>query len=263
MNSKVVVHSHPLHPMLIPFPFAFLTAATVADVARLRGGPRSWTLIGGYLGIAGVATALLAAVPGFIDYLFVVPPRSSGKKRATQHMAGTLSAVALFAAAVWLRGAPEFPASGVVAGFEVAGLAALAFGGWLGGTLVYRNQIGIDHRYANAGRWREQTFERGKDEPLVVATADELKVNQMKLLHINGRRVVLARTEDGYVAFEDRCTHRGGPLADGALICGTVQCPWHGSQFNTTTGTVKQGPAKQKIDTYKVTERGGEVWMTR
>ena len=31
--------------------------------------------------------------------------------------------------------------------------------------------------------------------------------------------------EKGYVAFSDYCTHKGASLADGALICGTVQCP--------------------------------------
>jgi len=40
----------------------------------------------------------------------------------------------------------------------------------------------------------------------------------------------------------DRCTHRGGPLSDGVLMCGTVQCPWHGSQFDVKTVEVKCGP---------------------
>ena len=62
-------------------------------------------------------------------------------------------------------------------------------------------------------------------------------VNQMKLVHVDEARIVVARTEDGYAAFQDRCTHRGGPPI-GALICGTVQCPWHGSQFDVQTGEV-------------------------
>ena len=95
--------------------------------------------------------------------------------------------------------------------------------------------------------------------PLVLARTYEMVVYQMKLLHVPGRRIVLARTEQGYVAFDDRCTHRGGPLADGVLICGTVQCPWHGSQFDTRTGAVKAGPAKDTIATYRVEVADGEV----
>ena len=123
----------------------------------------------------------------------------------------------------------------------------MSVAGFLGGTLVYRNQIAIDHRYANAGRWQE-AGPRGQPRPEVGGRASG--VNQMKLVHVDEARIVVARTEDGYAAFQDRCTHRGGPLSDGALICGTVQCPWHGSQFDVQTGEVKCGPAEVKIKTY-------------
>jgi nitrite reductase/ring-hydroxylating ferredoxin subunit len=74
-------------------------------------------------------------------------------------------------------------------------------------------------------------------------------------------RIVLARTESGHMAFDDRCTHKGGPLSDGVLACGTVQCPWHGSQFEVATGAVARGPARHPIDTYDVAERDGRVWI--
>ena len=81
----------------------------------------------------------------------------------------------------------------------------------------------------------------------------------MKLLHVGGRRIVLARTETGYVAFDDRCTHKGGSLAAGVMIGGVVQCPWHGSQFDCRNGGVKAGPAKDPIATYQVSESDGKV----
>jgi len=62
------------------------------------------------------------------------------------------------------------------------------------------------------------------------------------------------------VAFSDHCTHKGGPLTDGVLIGRTVQCPWHGSQFDTHTGRVIAGPAKNKIDVYNIDIRG-EVYI--
>jgi len=40
-----------------------------------------------------------------------------------------------------------------------------------------------------------------------------------------------------------------------------VQCPWHGSQFDLRTGRVVAGPAQNKIMTYKVAIRGGEVYV--
>jgi nitrite reductase/ring-hydroxylating ferredoxin subunit len=74
----------------------------------------------------------------------------------------------------------------------------------------------------------------------------------MKLVHAGDTRIAVARTATGYAAFQDRCTHKGGPLSDGVLMCGRVQCPWHGSQFDVRTGEVKAGPAEQKIETYEI-----------
>jgi nitrite reductase/ring-hydroxylating ferredoxin subunit len=78
-------------------------------------------------------------------------------------------------------------------------------------------------------------------------------------VHAGGTRVAVGRTGKGYVAFQDRCTHRGGPLSDGVLMCGTVQCPWHGSQFDVHTGEVKAGPAEQKIETYGPTSGSAPI----
>jgi nitrite reductase/ring-hydroxylating ferredoxin subunit len=203
---------------------------------------------------------VVAAIPGFIDYLYVVPPKSSGRRRATMHMAVNLGAVAAFALVIVLRGGPGGAAGPALLVVELLGLGLLTSGGWMGGTLVYRNQIGVDHRYAGAGKWKEARLS-DQTGPVRVGGADELEVDQMKLLRIDGRRIVLARTEQGLVAFDDRCTHRGGSLAGGAMICGTVQCPWHGSQFDATTGAVKAGPAEEPIPTFAVEERDGETWI--
>jgi uncharacterized membrane protein len=86
MKSKAVALGHPIHPMLIPFPFAFLTGAVLFDAAGWFRDVPSWWTTGGHLSLAGIATALLAAIPGLIDYLYTVPPDSSGKARATRRV---------------------------------------------------------------------------------------------------------------------------------------------------------------------------------
>jgi nitrite reductase/ring-hydroxylating ferredoxin subunit/uncharacterized membrane protein len=257
MKSHAAVASHPIHAMLIPFPLAFLAGAVVFDAVALVGGlPTFWT-VGHYMAAAGIVMALIAAVPGLIDYLETVPPKSSAKQRATVHMTVNLTAVAIFALA-WLSRSMALP-SWRVLGFEAIAGATLGVGGWLGGTLVYRNQIGVDHRYAHAGRWREESVAVRPGDVITVAHVEELKVGQMKLVHLNDRRIVLARTASGYAAFADRCTHKGGSLADGCLIDTVVQCPWHGSQFEVTSGTVHAGPAKQEIGIYAVRVDGNDI----
>jgi nitrite reductase/ring-hydroxylating ferredoxin subunit/uncharacterized membrane protein len=259
LKSKAVLLGHPLHPMLIPFPFAFLIGTFVFDtIGWILDAPSLWTT-GAYLGLAGIATAILAAAPGLVDYFYTVPPKSSAKARATKHMVANLSAVVLFAAAWWMRGAADVrPAISQLA-LEALALAALGAGGYMGGSLVTRNLIGVDHRYARAGKWQESRVDARPNVPVVVAKRDELEIDQMKLLHVGEQRIVLARTDNGYVAFDDRCTHRGGSLAGGVMICGTVQCLWHGSQFDVSSGRVKAGPAETDIRVYRVDEDGNDV----
>lgn len=259
MRTKASLRGHSIHQILIPFPIAFLYGALIFDVlGTAMNRPELWTT-GGHLALAGIVGALIAAGPGLIDYLHSVPPRSSAKKRATKHMAVNLTGVVLVALAVWVR-----PESSVPPGFATLALEAIAVGlitagGWMGGTLVNRNQIGVDHRYAGAGKWQETELSSSDGEFIEVAKADELEVDQMKLVHVDDVRVVVGRTEEGWVAFADHCTHRGGSLADGVMICGTVQCPWHGSQFDVKTGSVKAGPAERSIAVYEVEEVGGSV----
>jgi nitrite reductase/ring-hydroxylating ferredoxin subunit len=174
-------------------------------------------------------------------------------------MVANLTAVALFAGAWWIRGGAATRPDTIVLGLEVLGLGLLGAGGYMGGTLVTRNLIGVDHRYAHAGKWREETIEARPGQAVAVARRDELQVDQMMLLRAGQKRIVLARTKMGYVAFDDRCTHKGGSLAGGVMMCGTVQCLWHGSQFDVSTGKVKAGPAKKGIAVYRVTEEDGEV----
>jgi nitrite reductase/ring-hydroxylating ferredoxin subunit/uncharacterized membrane protein len=263
MRTFANFKGHSLHPMLIPFPIAFLTATVVCDAVGWWSGVAEWARTGAWLSMAGIGTALVAAIPGVLDYFFSVPPQSSGKRRATIHMAVNLSAVGLFAAS-WLfrRGGIELQPSLLLVLFELAGFGLLMVGGWLGGTLVNRNFLGPEHRYARAGKWREQRLEHRAGEPVRVCSIDELEVDQMRLLHLGGKRIVLARSEKGYSAFQDRCTHKGGSLADGVLICGRVQCLWHGSQFDVDNGQVKAGPAKESIELYRVEEREGFVYLT-
>jgi nitrite reductase/ring-hydroxylating ferredoxin subunit/uncharacterized membrane protein len=242
--------------MLIPFPFAFLTGALLFDAASRLFDKPEFGATGRHLTAAGIGAGLVAAVPGAIDYFTSVPPKSSANERAIKHALSNVSALALFTASWFLRRGRRPTGDSLSA--QIAGVGLLSAGGYMGGTLVYRNQIGVDHRYANAGKWQEESAEPTGDS-LVVAGAADLELNQMRLVHAQGQRVAIGRTEDGYRAFDDRCTHKGGPLSDGALICGTVQCPWHGSQFDVTTGEVKCGPASDPIDTHRVEASDGQL----
>jgi nitrite reductase/ring-hydroxylating ferredoxin subunit len=43
------------------------------------------------------------------------------------------------------------------------------------------------------------------------------------------------------------------------MMCGRVQCPWHGSQFDVASGAVKAGPAEEAIETFPVERTGDRI----
>jgi len=247
MRSYASIKGHPVHPMLVVYPFAFLTGAFGFNLAGTAARRRDVANVSQYLLPTGIAAGLIAATPGLLDYTHSVPPASSGKDRATRHALLNSAALGLFTMS-WLLGKSRRRQLLPLA-MQAAGSAAMCVAGYLGGTLVYRNQIGVDHRYANAGQWKEDTRENAGAAALAFSGAS-VGVDQMKLVHVDEERIVVARTESGLKAFSDRCTHKGGPLSDGALICGKVQCPWHGSQFDVATGKVVCGPATEDIQVY-------------
>lgn len=257
MRSRASIKSHPIHPILISFPIAFFTGTFIADIISVVSDQINLAGTVRYLNIAAIGFALLAAVPGIIDYIYTVPPKSSAKKRATSHALLNVTTILLFTLVYFKR--DEFSTQ-VIIGIEALAMITLGIAGWHGGTLVYRNQIGVDPRYADAGKWKEE-YINGETMPVKVASSGELKLNQMKLVHVNGKRIVIARAEHGYVAFDDRCPHKGGSLAGGSMICGTVQCPWHGSQFSVETGIVKAGPSKDAISCYRIEEANGNLML--
>jgi nitrite reductase/ring-hydroxylating ferredoxin subunit/uncharacterized membrane protein len=251
--------NHAIHPALIPFPFAFLFGAAAFNLAgRMLHEPALWTT-GGHLAVAGAAAAVLAAIPGLVDFVYTVPPKSTGKARAARHGIANVTALVLIAGSYWLRGSADSEPTITTLAMDIVGAAVLCYAGWLGGTLVSRNLISVDHRYANAGKWSEERVEPSKGKGVQVATVDELEEGQMKLIRANGKRIALARTPGGYAAFDDRCTHRGGSLAGGVLIDGVVQCLWHGSQFECESGKVRCGPAKKPVRTFDVETEGKSV----
>ena len=55
------------------------------------------------------------------------------------------------------------------------------------------------------------------------------------------------------------CSHAGGPLHKGRLLGDEVECPWHGSRFCLTDGSVRRGPATYPQPAYEVQVSGGQV----
>src|SRR5205085_11520058 len=92
-ESTAKIANHPLHPMLIPFPIAFLVGTLVSDLAFIGTGDAFWARASIWLIGAAIVMALLAALAGFTD--FFGEPRIRSLTDAWYHMLGNLTAVVI------------------------------------------------------------------------------------------------------------------------------------------------------------------------
>jgi nitrite reductase/ring-hydroxylating ferredoxin subunit len=76
-------------------------------------------------------------------------------------------------------------------------------------------------------------------------------------------KICVANVEGKYYAIGNVCTHMGGPLAEGKLEGNVVQCPWHGSRFDITTGKVLRPSAVREEPTYEVKVEDNNTILVR
>jgi uncharacterized membrane protein len=131
--------------MLVVFPLGLLSTSVVWDICRLATGRASWGLISFWTIVAGVVGALLAAVPGFIDWL-AIPRGTRARTVGLYHMIINLVVVGLFVLSLILRAAA--PGGYAAAGFGRMllgwiGVVLALVSGWLGGELIETHGVSV------------------------------------------------------------------------------------------------------------------------
>ena len=143
MESRAKLLGHPIHQMLIVFPFGLLAMAVVFDVIAVAAGQGYWSEIAYRMIAAGVITGVIAAPFGLIDWS-AVPSHTRAKRIGALHGGGNVVVLLLFGAS-WLMcgAAPQEPSSAALVLSFAGGVLALMTG-WLGGELVDRLSVGVD-----------------------------------------------------------------------------------------------------------------------
>lgn len=216
---------HPLHPVLTDIPMGAWTTAMVLDATSdHRDGYDRAAETAIAVGLAG---AVGSAVTGLTDW----SDTDGGTRRlGLIHGLLNLTATSFYVASLFARrrGAQKAGRS-----YSAVGYALVMAGAYLGGSLVFKDQIGVN-RAANAEL--PETFTR-------VARFDELPESQPTAADYRGTPIVLIRRANETFALMARCAHAGGPLAEGKFDGDTIKCPWHGSTFDIATGDVVTGPS--------------------
>lgn len=141
MKDRVRVGNHPVHPMLIPFPIGLWIFSLVADFIFRAGDNPAWSTVAYYSMAGGIIGAIVAAIPGFLDYLAMGPSRT--KSIALRHMILNVVALLLFIWNFALR-EPGAPVSGFPFFLSIIGVLFILVSGWLGGHMVYVHGMAVD-----------------------------------------------------------------------------------------------------------------------
>ena len=234
---------HPLHSAITDVPIGTLTLAVVFDVLDMRVAADIALL-------ATVLVMLAAAVSGAADY---VDTDSTARTRATLHSTLMVVGLVLVVLSLVIR------ATGPVDRLLPIVLSIVAFlvvnaGAFVGGEVVYAfgNMVNR-HAFRCAGaKWIALDVGDVTDiAALPEATPTKARAGINDLL--------LVRMGSTVHALHATCAHAGGPLPQGTVVDGCIECPWHGSRFRLNDGHVARGPALYDQPAYEIraAEGGG------
>lgn len=144
MLSKVRIGTHPLHPILILIPAGAFVNVLILDIVYLISGSTPWWQATPPLLLVGVIGGLVAAIPGFVDFLTVVRAQNAQGPAAVHGILNVL-VVAIFAWNTVVRWTAEVPPGRASLGFwlTIVGSALLAVAGWFGWKLVQEYHVGV------------------------------------------------------------------------------------------------------------------------
>jgi uncharacterized membrane protein len=142
--SKAAIGRHPIHPMLVPLPIGFFVSSLLLDLAFWASPNTSVAMVSAWLVAAGLATGLLAAVAGIIDFLGSADIRAL--YHAWYHLVGNVAALALALLSFILRANSGPEAAVLPWGVLLSAVivALLVFTGWHGGEMVFGHGAGME-----------------------------------------------------------------------------------------------------------------------
>jgi nitrite reductase/ring-hydroxylating ferredoxin subunit len=91
----------------------------------------------------------------------------------------------------------------------------------------------------------------------------DFSVGSIKKVQVGGEDALVANVGGSLYAITSTCTHRGGPLHEGQIDGTVVICPWHGGQFDLTTGKVVSPPPMRGETSFEVKVQDSEVLLKK
>jgi nitrite reductase/ring-hydroxylating ferredoxin subunit/uncharacterized membrane protein len=237
---------HPLHPVLTDIPVGAWTLAMVFDALDGLGGSKDLRAGADVAVGIGLLGALGSAITGATDW-----SETDGRARTIGLLHGLLNvgATALYATSFFMRKSRKQRSQGIA--FSMLGYAIASASAYLGGHLVFGEQIGVDHT-ATPDATQPEKF-------TAVIAEDKLAEDTPTRVEVKDTAIVLVKRANRIFALSATCPHLGGPLDEGKLVGDAIQCPWHASELALEDGHVVNGPATFPARCYEVRIRKGMV----
>lgn len=258
---------HPLHPLLVHFPIGLFAFSFLLDLGSLLAKPAPALVSGAYYTMLfGIIMAIFAAIPGVVDWTDIRDDRLA-KKTATAHAWLNVTALVLYMMNAWIR-SHEMNASQTAwlpFLFSFVGIVLISISGYLGGTLIYDEGIGVGRhrRYNQTPQCTVQASPYSSTgngmHSFKVGETTELCEGETLRVEAGGFVLAVVKASGEFYAFQEFCTHRYGPLSEGILCGFEIECPWHRSRFDVRSGEVTQGPAAVSLKTFPVRVEGTDI----
>lgn len=96
-----------------------------------------------------------------------------------------------------------------------------------------------------------------------ITQADNIPLREGRSVRLGDDEIAIFNLGDRYVAVDNSCPHRGGPLCDGIVSGDTVVCPLHGWKISLDTGDILKPDVCIKVGTYPVSVEDGIIRLQR
>ena len=94
-----------------------------------------------------------------------------------------------------------------------------------------------------------------------IASKAEIPAGTGKVVEVGGKAVAVFNCDGSFYAMDNTCKHRGGPLGEGSFAGTTVSCPWHGWEYDVTSGVCQMDPSI-KVQTFDVKVDGDDILVS-
>lgn len=154
MQSKVTIGGYPIHPMLVAFPIASYVGTLLCFIAYSARLDLFWYRAGIVANAAGVVMAVVAAIPGVVDWATAVPKRTAAKRDGAIHAALNVAALVLFAICLGVASGrwndavanAVLPDAGGPIVLSALGVLSTLGAGWFGWRMVQTHHVGVEDR---------------------------------------------------------------------------------------------------------------------